>query len=83
MHDEHRQLQTQNPSDTSAIDTERHSMNPVRTIKFPARRPADRQSDPVLIGVALAEACAAITARSRKAARHPRPQTLCKARATG
>ncbi len=61
-------------------------MNPVHTIKFPTRRPADRQSAPVPIGVAVAEAYAAITARSRKAARHLRTQTsqaLRKARATG
>jgi hypothetical protein len=61
-------------------------MNPVHTIKFPTRCPTDRQSEPVPIGVAVAEAYAAITARSRKAARHPHTQTgqaLRKARATG
>lgn len=61
-------------------------MNPVRTVRFPARRAADRRSDPVPIGLAVAEAYAAITARNRQVARHPRPQPaepLRKARATG
>jgi len=50
-------------------------MNPVHTIKFPTHRTAKRQSEPVPIGMAVAEAYAAITARSGKTARRLRTRT--------
>ncbi len=86
MFDERRQLNIQSVPGTSLLDTQGNSMDTIHTIKLPTRRPAPRRSEPVPIGVAVAEACAAITARSRRAARHLRTQTaqaLRKARATG
>jgi len=86
MSDERRQLKVQSVPGTSLLDTRGNSMDTIHTIKLPMRRPAPRQSEPVPIGVAVAEAYDAITARSRKAARHLRAQTsqaLRKARATG
>jgi hypothetical protein len=73
-------------SDTPLIDTQGDSMNLIRTIRLPTRGPAQRRSEPVPIGVAVAEACADIAARSRKAALRLRTQTgeaLRKALATG
>jgi hypothetical protein len=57
-----------------------------RAIKLPTRCSARRRSDPVPIGVAVAEACAEIAVRARKTALRLRTQTaqaLRNARATG
>jgi hypothetical protein len=86
MHNERRQLRIQSVPGRSLVDTRGNSMDTIHTIRLPAHRPASRQSDPVPIGVAVAEAYAAIAARSRKATRRLRTQaaqTLRQARPTG
>jgi len=49
-------------SDTLPVDTERNSLDTIRTIKLPTRRPAERRSEAVPLGMAEAEAYAAIAA---------------------
>jgi hypothetical protein len=61
-------------------------MKTIHTIKLPVQNAAVRRSEPVPIGVAIAEAYAAIGARRRTAARQlgrQASETLRKARATG
>jgi len=73
-------------SDTPPVDIEENPANTTRTIRLPTRRPAQRRSEPVPIGVAVAEAYADIAARGRKTTLCPRTHTgeaLRKARATG
>jgi hypothetical protein len=86
MSDKRRQLEVHSVPGTSPADTRGNSMDTIRTIKLPTRRPMERRSEPTPIGVAVAEAYAAIAARHRSAARQRRTQTgqvLRKARATG
>jgi len=61
-------------------------MKTIHTIKLPVQDGAVRRSEPVPIGVAIAEAYAAIGARRQKAARQMRRQaseTLRRARVAG
>ena len=61
-------------------------MKTIHTVKLPVQDAAVRRSEPVSIGVAIAEAYVAIGARRREAARQMRrraSETLRKARAAG
>ena len=86
MYHERRQLRIQSVPGRSPVDTRGTSVDTIHTTKLPTHRLAYRQSDPVPISVAVAEAYAAIAARSRKANRRLRTQAgqaLRKTRPTG